>query len=205
MHAWAGNALGSFIGLFALLLGALYNARLTRKRDDRMHTEKRESIAAAVAAELTAFGATLAERMGFMYGYVEQKGTTHPVEAAIARCRLPASTVIEHLGDRIGLLDAETAYQVVQCWHGVQLVANLLAVTSEEIRAGVFNTKLARERWGYARDLELRCATLAEALSGIKTGPLVPPKQVSLGDLQAMLAKRPGADADAQGRAHLGE
>jgi hypothetical protein len=47
-----GALTGSFLGLLGLLLGALYNAHLNRKRDDRLRNEERRSVAVALRAEL---------------------------------------------------------------------------------------------------------------------------------------------------------
>jgi hypothetical protein len=47
-----GSRIGSSIGLIALLLGALFNAHLNRRRDNRLRREEREAVAAALLAEL---------------------------------------------------------------------------------------------------------------------------------------------------------
>jgi hypothetical protein len=56
-----GSLVGAFVGLLALLLGALFNAHLNRKRDDRLRAEERRSVGAALRAELAAFKDTLVE------------------------------------------------------------------------------------------------------------------------------------------------
>jgi hypothetical protein len=47
--------LGWFAGLLALLVGALFNAHLNRKRDDRLRAEERRSAAIALRAELAGY------------------------------------------------------------------------------------------------------------------------------------------------------
>src|SRR3546814_12728352 len=47
-----GDSLGAFIGLLAILVGALYNARLNRKRDDRKMQDEAKNVAAAIGAEM---------------------------------------------------------------------------------------------------------------------------------------------------------
>jgi hypothetical protein len=47
-----GSLIGSSIGLIALLLGALFNAHLNRRRDNHLRREERETVAAALLAEL---------------------------------------------------------------------------------------------------------------------------------------------------------
>src|SRR2546423_1574309 len=51
---FVGAFTGSAVGLVAILLGALYNAHLNRKRDDRLRRDEARSIAAAIRAELVA-------------------------------------------------------------------------------------------------------------------------------------------------------
>jgi hypothetical protein len=48
-----GTLTGSSIGLLALLIGALFNAHLNRKRDDRLRAHEARSVAAALHAELS--------------------------------------------------------------------------------------------------------------------------------------------------------
>lgn len=47
-----GTLLGPFFGLVALMLGALYNAKLNRDRDERLREEDARSLAAALLAEI---------------------------------------------------------------------------------------------------------------------------------------------------------
>jgi hypothetical protein len=45
---FVGTLVGSFFGLIALLLGALFNAELNRRRDDRLRTEEQRAVATAL-------------------------------------------------------------------------------------------------------------------------------------------------------------
>jgi len=56
-----GSLTGSAIGLIAILIGALFNAHLNRRRDDREQANERRSIAAALLAELGSKSRSLAE------------------------------------------------------------------------------------------------------------------------------------------------
>lgn len=49
-----GTLLGPFLGLMAILLGVLYNAKITRGRDDRLREQERQAVAAAIHGELIA-------------------------------------------------------------------------------------------------------------------------------------------------------
>ncbi len=57
--SFVGTLAGSTLGLIALLLGALFNAHLNRKRDDRLRNEDRRTVAAALHAELSSIEKTL--------------------------------------------------------------------------------------------------------------------------------------------------
>jgi hypothetical protein len=59
--AAVGSLVGSSIGLVALVLGALFNAHLNRKRDDRLRRLETRSVAAAIRAELACIESTLRE------------------------------------------------------------------------------------------------------------------------------------------------
>lgn len=48
-----GTLIGSSLGLFALLAGALFNARLNRARDDRLRLEESRSVRSALMGELS--------------------------------------------------------------------------------------------------------------------------------------------------------
>ncbi|MBV2181676.1 MAG: hypothetical protein KUL86_10655, partial [Castellaniella sp.] len=63
MPNWFGDALGSAIGLVAILVGALYNARLMRRRDDMIMNDEAKAIAAAIGAEMSVY----AEMLGSLY------------------------------------------------------------------------------------------------------------------------------------------
>jgi hypothetical protein len=56
---FVGALTGSFLGLVALLLGALFNAHLNRKRDDRLRREDQQAVASALRAELEGLQRTL--------------------------------------------------------------------------------------------------------------------------------------------------
>ena len=59
--SFVGTLMGSFFGLVALLLGALFNAWLNRRRDDRLRREDQRTVAAALRAELEGLHRSLKE------------------------------------------------------------------------------------------------------------------------------------------------
>ncbi|WP_295144979.1 hypothetical protein [uncultured Reyranella sp.] len=58
--SFIGTVTGSTLGLVALLLGALFNAHLNRKRDDRLRADEAQAARRAIAAELSGIVDTLA-------------------------------------------------------------------------------------------------------------------------------------------------
>jgi hypothetical protein len=54
-----GPLVGSALGLIVILLGALFNAHLNRRRDERLLNSERRALAAALTAELTSVKETL--------------------------------------------------------------------------------------------------------------------------------------------------
>ena len=54
-----GSLTGSAIGLIALLIGALFNAHLNRRRDDRLREIDTRGLAVALLAELRGICTTL--------------------------------------------------------------------------------------------------------------------------------------------------
>jgi hypothetical protein len=54
-----GSLTGSLVGLLAILAGALFNAHLNRRRDDRLRQEEVRAVAVALQSELRGFHRTL--------------------------------------------------------------------------------------------------------------------------------------------------
>src|SRR5262245_17797794 len=59
--SFVGTLTGSFFGLVALLLGALFNAHLNRRRDDRIREEDQRAVATALRTELEGLRRTLSD------------------------------------------------------------------------------------------------------------------------------------------------
>src|SRR3954469_12037607 len=53
--SFLGTVTGSFLGLVALLAGALFNAHLSRRRDDRLRRIEARAVAASLTTELRQF------------------------------------------------------------------------------------------------------------------------------------------------------
>jgi hypothetical protein len=103
-----GAVTGSFVGLFALLLGALYNARLNRARDTRVRTEERKSLAAALSAELCSVADALNRNRTHLQNPIDIGGQQILVPDIAHSIR-----IFPGLIDKLGLLDAETIRKVI--------------------------------------------------------------------------------------------
>lgn len=103
-----GTLAGSTIGLVALLIGALFNAHLNRRRDDRLRKEEARSIRGALIGELTVL------RDAFNKGAVDleskglEKGGTFLVPDYS-----PSVSVMPSLLPKFGLLSASAVQQVI--------------------------------------------------------------------------------------------
>jgi hypothetical protein len=109
-----GALTGSLVGLLALLIGALFNAHLGRKRDDRLRAEETRAIAAAIRAELTGLLRKLetpfsrSSTISYSESKKESERSVIWIPDITARVRL-----IPELLPKLGVLDVETIGVVV--------------------------------------------------------------------------------------------
>ena len=106
-----GSLTGSTIGLLALLFGALYNARLNRKRDDRLREVDTRGVATALQAELSGVCAALrinAEKLENENSDFLGPDITHQVR------------IFPQLIQKIQLLDVETIRAVVDAYSMIE-------------------------------------------------------------------------------------
>jgi hypothetical protein len=100
-----GTLTGSGLGLIALLIGALFNAWLNRKRDDRLRKHERRAVAAALRAELSRQSRTLLDNAKRLE---ELKGDTFLVPDIAQSIR-----VLSNVIDKLGFLDERTIEAVI--------------------------------------------------------------------------------------------
>src|SRR5262245_12463618 len=88
-----GAGLGSGLGLLAIILGAMYNARKNRQRDDRLREHDRQAVAIALHAELSITYKALLE------GALELEGTKKPASDEVFFVPYPRFTtsVVPHV------------------------------------------------------------------------------------------------------------
>ncbi len=111
---------GALFGLGAILIGALFNADLNRKRDDRLREEETRALAASIHAELIA-SAWIVSHLNNQIEIIRKAYSDAPdpakfqkrVAAAQADLTAPTFDVFKANLDRIGLLGAPTATNLV--------------------------------------------------------------------------------------------
>jgi hypothetical protein len=135
-----GALTGSVIGFLALLGGALVNAHLNRKRDDRLRREEQRAVAIALRAELVGCRRALLKNIQDLSTAAAAAGglLVTPDLTQIVR-------IMPHMIPQLGLLDEETIEKVANAYvaideHGDQML--LFAghlVDPERVSAGEVN------------------------------------------------------------------
>jgi hypothetical protein len=113
--SFLGSIVGAFVGLVALLLGALFNARQNRKRDDRLRAEERRSVATALRAELAGFKDNLVENSEKLLRAQDDPGAF--LVPDLAR----SIRVWPHMIPKLGLFDQATIQRVTDAYLVVEL------------------------------------------------------------------------------------
>jgi hypothetical protein len=108
--SFLGTLAGSSIGLVALLLGALFNAHLNRKRDDRLRREEQRAVATALRAELAGF------RRALLTNIRELEKTGSTPGARVMPELVQSIRIMPHMIPKLGLLDEETIDKVANAY-----------------------------------------------------------------------------------------
>jgi hypothetical protein len=140
MSSWIGTAIGSSIGLIAILVGALWNSHLTRKRDRTMREEEVRAISNAIGAEMSS---VLELNMGKMTQL--EPGIVRSTEILIALG--PSEPVVwPKLCDKVGWLEADLAHDVVRAWTLMQWHIGMHKATIEQTRNGSMDKETYLQR-----------------------------------------------------------
>jgi hypothetical protein len=109
---FVGALTGSFLGLVALLLGALFNAHLNRKRDDRLRREDQLAVATALRAELEGLQRTLKHQAEI----VSQEDYAKPDEEVNVPDLEQSIRIMPEALSKLVLLDGKTIGAVVEAY-----------------------------------------------------------------------------------------
>lgn len=124
LKGWQG-AIGSFLGFIALLVGALVNFRLNRRRDERLRGEEVVAIACALYGEIVLIRrsvARMANAIGarhFQYGFGGREGEPYD-EHFVEQYALPKLKLYPALAAKVGMLPAQLALEVVRFYARVE-------------------------------------------------------------------------------------
>jgi hypothetical protein len=134
--SFVGTLMGSFFGLVALLLGALFNAWLNRRRDDRLRMEDQRTIATALRTELEGLHRSLKENAETLRQEDYEAGQQIAVPDLAQSIRIMPKVV-----SKLGLLDGKiigaviTAYGVVEAYSAkVLLLGGRPGVTPDNFK-----------------------------------------------------------------------
>jgi hypothetical protein len=120
-----GTLTGSSIGLIALLIGALFNAHLNRRRDDRLRREDQRALANALRAELAELHRALVLHSKNL-SKLEMSHFLMPDMAQSVR-------IMPDMVSKLGLLDPETIESVITAYSALEGYGELLlALTVED-------------------------------------------------------------------------
>jgi hypothetical protein len=125
--SFIGTLTGSTLGLIALLIGALFNAHLNRRRDDRLRDEDRVALASALYAELSGIHRTLIENA--------QHLTDRPADPSGGfMVPEPSMKLLPGTLSRIGLLRPETIRKVMDAYVLTEQYAEQLILSGGKLQ-----------------------------------------------------------------------
>jgi hypothetical protein len=134
LKGWQGG-IGSLLGLVALMLGALFNFHLNRKRDAILRTEEALSVAAALYGEIVLLRKQAA-KLACAVAAVEINQTlkldTHFVEAQ----KLSEPTLYKALAPKIGLLSPDLVLAITEFHKNFQEARSWLPLLVENKERG---------------------------------------------------------------------
>jgi hypothetical protein len=118
--SFLGALTGSSIGLIALLLGALFNAFLNRRRDDRLRREDQRAVATALRAELAGLQRALTKQAESL------KKEVGPDEGYQTSDLSQLVRIMPEMVPKFGLLDQETIQSVMNAYALLETYYSLL-------------------------------------------------------------------------------
>ena len=118
--SFLGTLTGSSLGLVALLLGALFNAHLNRKRDDRLRIKETRALAGALKAELVGKSRSLKDNTQ----RVQERKSHNVLVPDIAQ----SIHIMPKVVDKLGLLDEETIISVIEAYGVIEQYCERLII-----------------------------------------------------------------------------
>jgi hypothetical protein len=120
--SFLGSFAGASVGLFALLIGALFNAHLCRRRDERLRRIEARAAATALRAELSGINQALMQNIANTETQRPPSGGGYYVPDLSQGIR-----AYPHVLPKIGLFDSETIRLVLVAYAVVEQHCEVLA------------------------------------------------------------------------------
>lgn len=157
-----GAMIGSGLGLISILIGALWNAHLNRRRDDRLRQGEMKSLCAALLGDLCGTIISLNERVDFLAAKMPEDN--YPVKERLAF----ADSVLMQPGNRkMELLSSPMARQVAFAYRALELSRNILGVIIEEHSRGTLTQDMLAARVYSLKQLVATLGETAETLAEV--------------------------------------
>ena len=119
-----GSVTGSLLGIIALVIGALFNFWLTRRRVARIRSEEADAVAAALFGEIVLFREELARVAKFVAGIVANHRDFD--EHFLEHIHLQEPALYKALSAKVGLLEASILLPIITFHNRVQSVRDWL-------------------------------------------------------------------------------
>lgn len=197
--AFLGALVGAGGGLLAIILGALFNAELNRRRDDRLrgHLEADRArdkavLAMGLRAELLSLQDNASDRIRAIDKWRDDTGEVYVSQ--FASIDLPPNPVYANTTHRVGDLGAEASLAVVTA-HGIaaHIRTNIAARRSADYNVKVADDLLTDTRGDLLMLLELALEAV-NALDGFLGDPLhFPDPQAFVDDYDATEPAEPNS------------
>jgi hypothetical protein len=128
--------IGSVVGFLALLMGALYNAKLNRERDEKVRDSEARSVATAIYNEMIVLRREVADRARTVAAIYARNGTERYKTAFddhfLKANQLSEPMIYNALLPKIGLLEANLLAGVVRFYYDFQQVRWWLSLQKED-------------------------------------------------------------------------
>lgn len=110
--------MGAFVGLLALLLGALYNAKLTRARDERLHEIEIRSLASAFMGEIASLYniATIRHYVKYLEDFANDKEKNGGSEMPHVMIKHSYTTIYDANASNIGRLPQPLPHNIAHTY-----------------------------------------------------------------------------------------
>jgi hypothetical protein len=162
-----GTLTGSGLGLVALLVGALFNAHLNRRRDDALRKRETRALGTALRAELSGIYETLIKNAGHL---VENPPAGK--EGFVVPDLSHAVLAFPHMLPNIGLLDESIVRKVMDAYRLTDQYLEGLILLGGVLRDDMPNNRRAiylgaRQAGAVAKINKSRAAAIQEAIDAL--------------------------------------